>query len=259
MDSATPTSQFSFCSRTLFRALFVIIAVLVIASTAGQISRYVFDHGNLFGLVRLFYLDEEQSIPAYFSSLQLLLAAVLLCGVALLKRAQLDRDARQWAVLALGFVFLSIDENCSIHEFFGDRMPGLKATGFFYFAWVIPGAIITVAAGLFFLPFIVRLPSDTRRDFIIGALLFLGGALGTEMLGGRYAEVHGYRNLGYVAFATTEETLEMVGIAVFVRALLRYIERTHGAFVMVLGQPQARRPAPPAAEAVFAVVRSSDR
>jgi len=35
----------------------------------------------------------------------------------------------------------------------------------------------------------------------------------------------------------------MSGIAVFVRALLRYVERTHGAVVLILGRPTARRPA----------------
>jgi hypothetical protein len=243
MDPATPPPQLVYSSNSVSRTLFTTIAVVLLASSAGQISRYVFDHGNLFGVVRLLYVDEEQSIPAYFSSLQLLLAAALLGGIARIKWRERAANAAHWTVLAAGFLYLSIDENCSIHEFLANRLTAVKPTGIFYFAWVVPAGIATVAVAFSFLPFLARLPADTRREFIIAGLLFVGGAIGVEMAGGNYAEEHGYRNLSYASLATLEESLEMFGIAVFVRALLRYIERTHGAVVLILGRSTARRPA----------------
>jgi hypothetical protein len=55
------------------------------------------------------------------------------------------------------------------------------------------------------------------------ATLFLGGALGVELVGSRYAEFHGGENLTYNIIATVEESLEMAGVIVFIYALLKYI------------------------------------
>jgi hypothetical protein len=58
---------------------------------------------------------------------------------------------------------------------------------------------------------------------MIAAALYIGGAVGLELVGGRYAEMHGLKNLTYSMIATAEETLEMAGVIVFIYALLRYI------------------------------------
>jgi hypothetical protein len=52
------------------------------------------------------------------------------------------------------------------------------------------------------------------------------GALGMEMVDGYYASLYGDNNFVYVVLTTIEEFFEMVGIAVFIYALLSYIS-TH--------------------------------
>jgi hypothetical protein len=236
----------SFGSASVFRLLIAIITILVIASTAGQISRYVLGHGRLFGLVRLFYLDGEQSIPAYYSSLQLLAAAAILGWISRAKRRSGDAFAGHWMFLALGFAFLSIDENCSIHEMLSlENALHVKSTGFTFFAWVIPAGIGVVTLALLFLRFLLHLPAPVRNSFLLGAALYLGGAVGVEMFGGRYAERHGFENLGYVAHVTLEEILEMVGIALFIRSLLRYAETTYGGIFLITGPRSANVSTPP--------------
>jgi len=44
-----------------------------------------------------------------------------------------------------------------------------------------------------------------------------------EMIDGNYAFIHGTNNFTYMMLTTLEETLEMVGIAVFVYSLLMYL------------------------------------
>ncbi len=54
-------------------------------------------------------------------------------------------------------------------------------------------------------------------------VLYVGGALGAKMVGGRYADLYGKQNLTYVLIVTVEEFLERSGIVVFIFALLSYI------------------------------------
>ena len=69
----------------------------------------------------------------------------------------------------------------------------------------------------------LRLPVATRLGFIVSGPLFIGGALGFELVGGRYAELHGRDNLTYNMIATMEESLEMAGVIGFIYALLKYL------------------------------------
>lgn len=230
MNSDTETNRESNFSLVLdsgrvFRSLLAVIGCLVLASTAGQVSNYAFGHGRLFGLVRLFYLDGEQTIPASFSSLQLLAAAGLIAWIARAKRDHRDPYALHWAALALGFVALAIDENCAMHEklALGDRV-SIAHTGVFYFGWVLPALVGVAVIGAMFVRFVFHLPSPIRNGFIVSALLFVGGAVGVEMLEAKYAEKHGVFTPGFVIYVTIEETLELVGIANFIRVLLVYLE-----------------------------------
>lgn len=59
------------------------------------------------------------------------------------------------------------------------------------------------------------------------ATLYLGGAIGTELIGGRHVELHGLGNWTYRIIATIEETLEVAGIVVFIRAVLKYCADNH--------------------------------
>jgi uncharacterized membrane protein len=56
--------------------------------------------------------------------------------------------------------------------------------------------------------------------FFLSAGLFLAGTLGLEMAGGRYVEMHGNGTFTYALIATVEETLELIGLVVFLYALM---------------------------------------
>ena len=55
--------------------------------------------------------------------------------------------------------------------------------GIFYFAWVIPATALLILLAIGFLPFFRSLPAETRRLFLVAGAIFLGGALGAEVIG----------------------------------------------------------------------------
>jgi hypothetical protein len=61
--------------------------------------------------------------------------------------------------------------------------------------------------------------------FFLSAGLFLAGTLGMEMVGGRYVELHGNGTFTYALIANGEETLELVGLVVFLHALMVLLEK----------------------------------
>lgn len=63
--------------------------------------------------------------------------------------------------------------------------------------------------------------------------MYVGGAVGFEMLGGRYASIHGLDNLGYVLLVTAEEGLEMSGVILFIRSLCQCVERQYGSITFL--------------------------
>ncbi len=208
------------------RALGVVAFFLVLASVGGQLSKYLLGHGHVYGLVKLFYVDMEKNIPTAFSVFLLLCATLLLAFITLLKNNQKDRDVIRWAILTFGFIFMALDEAWSVHEALVKPMRGLLGGGqfgIFYFAWVIPAIAFVGVIGLFFVGFLMRLSAKARRNFLISAAVYLGGAVGFELIGGHYVELHGYESLTYSMLATIEESLEMAGSILFIYALLEYL------------------------------------
>jgi hypothetical protein len=219
------------------------VSVLVAASTFGQFSTYYLGHAHLFGLVNLLSLDREANIPSWYASTTLLLCSALLGFIAMARRTGSDRRWRYWAGLSAIFLLLSIDEAASIHELSIEPLQQqLGLGGFFHWAWVIPGMLFVAVLGVVYLRFMLSLPRQTRVLFVLAAAAFVGGALGVEMLGAAWFTEHGRRNMGYSLYWTAEETLEMIGVVIFIYALLRYVEKEIGYVRIGVG---AREPEAP--------------
>ena len=59
-----------------------------------------------------------------------------------------------------------------------------------------------------------------KRSFFWAALISFSGVIGTELVTIYYRENYGTLNFNYTMLVTVEETLEMTGIILFIRALL---------------------------------------
>jgi len=218
-------NQISLNPAAIARVLGAVAFLLVLASIGGQFSRFALGHDYLKGLVPLFYVNAEQNIPTYFSVLLMLFAALLLAVIAVLNGKQKIPHVSKWAILSFGFLFMAFDEAFQFHERLSSpvgTLLGDSNLGVFYFAWVIPGIALVLVLGLFFLRFLLHLPATARLRFLMAATLYIGGAIGVELIGGSYAQLHGRQNWMYSMIATVEESLEMAGLIVFIWALLKY-------------------------------------
>jgi hypothetical protein len=215
--------------RKVLRVLLIIIAVLVALSTAGQVlQRNAPDVPFRDGIANLLSVYREGSIPTLYSSVMLLVAAILCATIAKARRRGSRPYARHWWVLSVTFVAMAIDEFAQLHEQAVEPVRALFdiQSGPLWFSWVIPGAALVVAFGLAFLPFMRHLPRTTRRLVWLAALLFVGGALGFEMAEGWFTSTYGPESVVRAALITIEEALEMTAVAIFVYGLLTYIAIT---------------------------------
>jgi len=207
------------------RFLVILVSSLVLCSLFLQFSIYFLpDYFLRDTLAPVFNIDKEQNIPTLYSWSALLFCAMLLAIIAQAKKAVRDRHVNHWKLLAVIFAYLSIDEALSLHEKFIEPLrTSLNTGGILYYAWVIPGAIFAIAVFLRFLKFINVLPAKTKRLFLMAGAVFVGGALGMELLSGAYAELYTDENFVTAILTSIEEFMEMIGIVIFIYALLSYI------------------------------------
>lgn len=216
--------------RFITRLLVAVMLLLVVLAAIRIIAIFGFGYPYSFGAIAKVDFDWENNLPSYFSTLLLVIAAALL-GLIYRHAAATDgKERRRWGLLALIFLAMSIDEASSMHELLIDPLrETLGLSGIFYFAWVVVAIPVVAALGLYFLPFLFRLPSATRTRFILAGALYVGGALGLEFFGGySYEASDRGPSLVYDLTAHTEELLEMIGLIVFIDALLDYLARHVG-------------------------------
>lgn len=233
--------------REVTRALAVIATVIVGAGILGQVAKYRFGRDYVMGLVPAFDLNAEGNVSAYFSVLLLVTAGLLLAVVASAERRRRVSPAWPWVVLAVGFLFMGFDEGFRVHErLIGPmrRLLGREELGIFFYAWVIPAIGLVLLLIPVFLRFLLRLPRATAIRFLAAGGLYLGGAIGMELLGGMHAEVHGRENGTFAALAAVEESLEIAGVIVFIRAILHYLA-DEGFSLRVVGGRVAAGPSSP--------------
>lgn len=208
-----------------------LLAALIVATNMGmQAYRLIAHQEHVTGLAMI-SLDGEHNLPALFSTGLLLCASALLALIAVLEGKRRAPDVSKWTILAAGFLLMAMDEALSFHEKAIEPLRNLlgeQQLGIFFFAWVIPGIVLVAALGLFFLPFMFRIPRKTAIAFAISAAIYLGGALGVELIEGWWREGHGHRNLTYHALVSLEEGMEMMGVIGFIHALLAYIGARYG-------------------------------
>ena len=223
------------CPKKTTKALLLIVGLLLSANILAIIFRYLPDT-FLTSVLQLFDFNSENSFPTLYSFVILLVSAILLCLVGMLTRKQGYRS-RGWFTLSLVFLFLAIDESLMIHEaLMVPVRESLSATGFLYYAWIIPYSVLLVLLGLSLFPFIIRLPDDTRRNFFIAGFIFVAGAIGVEALAGWHVTSYGDKNLTYELLYTIEELLEMVGIVLFIYSLLKHISRYTNLATIIVGK-----------------------
>ncbi len=224
-------------AKRITQVLVLIALFFTLASVAGQFAKVNLGLGNLRGLVPMFTVGKEESIATWYSSAALLFCFALLVAIAVAKKIANDRYFLHWAGLSVVFLYLSADESSSIHEQLGGgigryvlRATGISQEGFLGRAWVVFGIGMVLIVTLVFLRFFIALPSETRRLFFVAGLLFVTGAIGLEMVAAFYLDLYGggdnmtlVQDTVRTQVPNVEEFLEMLGVIVFLYALMSYI------------------------------------
>ena len=216
----------SFTPKSITNFLLKIILLLFVANV---ICRVLIRLGNrtAFGFIPIFNFDMEFNIPSWYSVLSILFCAFLLKYIAIVeKRKDEKQSVIHWKVLSYIFIYLGFDELMSLHEHMGSIARNLTGTvgnlnNSRY--WIIPYSFLLILFSLFFYRFFLRLPNKTKISFFIAGFVFVFGAVGVELFGGQFIVAHPNANFLYAVISTLEELLEMIGIVLFIRALVSHI------------------------------------
>jgi hypothetical protein len=149
----------------------------------------------------------------------------LLLLIATAKRKEGLSEHWYWHGMAAVFLFLSVDEITILHERFNEPVrETLETSGALHFAWVIPYALIILSLVVLYARFVFKIiPRKTRNLMILSACIFIGGALGLELVGSYYFSKVGEIDITFALMATLEETMEMFGVVLFIYTLMDYI------------------------------------
>ena len=84
----------------------------------------------------------------------------------------------------------------------------------------------------------MSLSKRIKNLFVTSGITFVIGAIGFELLGGRHSDLNGEDNLTYSLIYTCEEFLEMLGIVIFIYALLIYLAKQFKPLTLSLNEQE---------------------
>lgn len=211
--------------RTRFISLLWIATVLLLAASAitAVISSLTIatTHGEFWAKVHeTLNVGVEFNLPTWFASVLwalFSLAAVYLSTVDLGRRLS-------WLLVALVGLLASVDEYLMLHDRLGRHSNAIEiALGIDLggATWILLGVVIAAAVAALLARFVLSLAPRTRRDIVMGAVLFLTGAIGFELISNLAYEVTQSMNWIVELTRHIEELLEFAGVIVATRGLLR--------------------------------------
>ena len=223
----------------LFALQLVAIGTLVGLYAATKFLHVLGGHDYLFGLAYLLDLDRETNVPAAYSMMVILANAGLLALIAALYLSRRRPGAWFLFFLALVFLFLAYDEAFSVHERIARVLRDLMGSQRpLHLTWTGVGFAFAAIVALASSRFLLRLPKRTRGFMVLSGAIFVAGAVGFEVLGGfrqeKVLSVPSNPDPVYFALMTVEESLEMLGMALFNYTLLDHIRSEFGRFTFQL-------------------------
>lgn len=237
-------------SLKLFKRIQVgLVTTILGLGTLAYLIRHITGHQMVLGLIPLLDVGRESSLPTYFSTLNLLVAALLTFLVYGLEKGQAMKTARYWLLLALVFVYLSIDEGATIHENFSNLSRFFGAQGGLFepqHGWLPFGLVMAVVAAIAFAPFLRGLPRPAAGAFMLAGGLYALGAIGFEIIGSLMLRAGiSSDSLIYDLRRVLEEGLEMYAIVLFNCAAFQVLVNRHAAFGITFTDtpnPRGNRP-----------------
>ena len=204
--------------RSIRNLLTTITAGFLVAHSVVQVGIYGF--GAEKHWLDSLNMDRELNLPTLFSSALLLMAALLMRRLGHNSNPDAGDD---WRLLSKIFIFLALDEALQIHEIL--IIPGLRHQVHPALAstWVVPYAALALIMLWKFRSFLGSIPRATATGLLRSGAVYVGGAIGMEMIGSFAVRSSLIRlhSPWYGAITGLEEALELVGIILLIDALMR--------------------------------------
>ena len=179
---------------------------------------------------KLFNPNIEVAFPTHYSTILLMIAAVLLLLIG-----YLDRDLTGWKFLSFIFLLLAIDETASLHEMLSESIEIPNVPGQFqHYFWFVPLIPFLILLAITYIRFWLRLPKTEKILFVLSGSLYLFGAIGMEIVGGVLNMTGNAYSMAHDLATVLEETMEMGGVILFIYTLLHYIENWQPQFKIQL-------------------------
>lgn len=228
MKTDTKQNFLPYSTRLLGILLKVTFILLIFHLLLQSLNWLVYhqQQGQIYELANRFDLDDEASVPTWFSQIFYLVIGILALLAAYL---QTNRSIQRiWQVIA-GFVFLfSIDEVAGLHEYFlqtlhvifwQDASPTNQNN-----AWLLVAPFIVLGGAWFVWKALKLLPRRTIFLFGVAGLTLIIGAVFVDLLGS-VVERESFLQQG--VFVAAEEMLELLGSIIGLYAVADYLERYH--------------------------------
>lgn len=174
----------------------------------------------------LLTVDFQSGLPAFFNTLLVLVAFLLLLVISLNRRNLRSDRVYEWLLLTLAFLVLSLDENPDIHSYFISMISKYGAQGQQFvmtYAWGMPYGAIVILFVFFLVRFISSLPRNIGNGFLISGTIYVFGAIVVATVSSAFLHIRTDHSIWHEVAASYEESLEMIGLSLFIFFLLKYI------------------------------------
>ena len=224
--------------RQITKLLICIVFILTIIHCTLQFFEFGLGFNHISHVRTIFDFEYDSNLTTWYSSITLFICSLLLTIIAISKKKNRDPFSFHWKILAVIFAIMSLDEVAMLHERAGnliDIISPVEYSGWLNYQWVLLGIPLTAIIAIAYLRFMVHLPVRTRNLFFLAGALFVGGALGLEILSGHQESLNTSSQFLYKLYTTIEELWEKLGVLVFIHALLTYIEKYIGPLQISIG------------------------
>lgn len=212
----------------MFWMLVGIGAVLIVLHLTLQHLNLAYNekHGQIFEISNRFDVDDEASVPTWFS--QAIWMGVALSSILAARLSGVKSARKLWLIMSAIGIFFSIDEVSGIHELSLQSLHllffGLQQSSSSLNAWwlVMP---LVIVFGAWFLKKLHSVLGIKQWTLIMGGwLIFLIGAVGLELYGNDVP----HNTFYYQGIVTgVEEGLEILGAIVIFYVILSYLDIYH--------------------------------
>lgn len=223
MDKVEKSQPVKIVRNKISGILLLAGGLLILAYLTTHVFKYGYEHLRLLGFTRLLDFNQLGSFPHYFISLLLLISSFLLYLIAISHKSEGSLYWIHWSVLSFVFFILSFYKLLWVREISTRMLENIYIkSDISYSSWVILKVTLLVLFVALFLRFFLQLPSRVKLLFFVAVGLLIGGGLGVDTLSHMTHNWHTH-NLTHMVMSTVEESMVMLGIIVFIHALLGYL------------------------------------